>query len=532
MTTNDKKKKSSPPTPSKVNTNESKGGPPKLSVTKQGGSDPGKPGKSSSSKPKVTQAKKKDATKHKVKLTNGLPDTSSGGAFHTPSMRGWNDDKSLALLKEFRSRNSSYLHTLLDPWSNIGIGVPCDALATVKLSCTRRIQFAVDSNGNAFFTWGFGIDSLNAGTVDTADYAVNNCFLGPWHSERELWDDSIATFIPGFSSNPQGQYTTGTSDLQSGNWFEFTVDGSMHASRASWDFPTATKQFLWDNFTALRVVSAGVTFNTTASALDNKGLFTVASVPRGFIDPQKPLGTRASYTGAVPSSEFLDLETEVTTWPNSIVIPLNKGVGGTSLYFPYDPPTRTFATLGLQDDTNLEEQQFFPRDIPTEFRPGFMAAVVSGAEPATVIIADVIINLEGLPITNALLQTTASNNLEDEMELTHVEDQLELAAPCFAGSELSTHNGVLGPTSDQVLSGFDPTRHRRITNHLTIHNGWQFRDHDHKLMVNGPNKIPGPGLGKSKFWKKAKSVMREVEPTVRMIDKVLTHLTPILATIV
>lgn len=472
---------------------------------------------------------------HSQPVLKSMSSQAMGGAFTTPALVGWNEDKSYQALDEFKSRNSAYLQTLLNPWSCHGIGIPADSLASVKVSVTRRLSVSIDTNGNGFWTWGLSAGGVDGTTATLAnDYWVNNGFLGPERSIKHRYSQSSGAFVGG---GPvfQGQYSNGTSALDVNNLFKITsTSGIITTAISSWELPENVQSFLQDNFTALRVCSAGFTVNTTSSALENKGLLSVASLPRTYFDSIKAVGRGDAYAGVVPTDDFVDLFGDISTYPGSIVLPLNKGVGATGRYFPYDPPTRTYATIPVPDSF---AEIIDPNGLDDSYRPGFMMFTVTGAEPSTTLIVDVILNLEGLPTTNTLLQTTTTTNLHDDMELDHAMDVCQREPPCFAGSEMSTHGVELGSMNGPNLATVrnSVAASRPLMSGVHLHSQWNFRNtNDHRTMVLRGTDLAtvfshGPGLGKTSFMKKMGSVLSSVGPTVRMIDKIVTKFAPIIS---
>jgi len=454
-------------------------------------------------------------------------------AFRTPNLNGWNDDKSYEYLDEFKSRNSAYLQSLLNPWSNFGIGIPNFTLDSVKISVTQRITVTVDVNGRAFFFWGIASGGVTGSGMSDAHYMLNHAYLGPEADSLTVMDagnNPPTVEALSVQSPVQGTYSTGTSAIDSTNPFLLQASGANATSRADWDFPAATKSFLAVNFTGLRVVSAGFTINSTASSLDNKGLLTLVSLPRTFYSNSVPLGRTAGF-GGVSITDFANPFAEMAIYPNSVVVPLNKGVGGTVRYFPYDPPTMTYCNTSDAENSEVSPT-YDPESIPDEYRPGFLLAKVEGAAPATVLIIDIICNLEGLPSNNTLLQTATTGSIHDDMELDHAQSICERTPPAFAGSEMSSKTDGYGGNNGH--SGIQAEGSRSIMDGVALHNRWIFNSGDHVIqrVTNSSEFVkhvtPGPQLGKS-FMKKMGSIAGRIAPTIRMIDKIVTKFSPVLA---
>jgi hypothetical protein len=438
--------------------------------------------------------------------TTGKQKVSETGAGPVPNLVGWNDggDNShshshgMARLNEIKMQSNTYLSSLLNPWGIHGVKIPSGAALSVNLSVTRRISVLTDANGRAFLSWGYGPQATLGAAFAAGDLVFNASGLGPSLRAKCFYDASATSFV-GDVKTVQGCCSTGATITPA---TPFLYSGAAASTFTTWDFPDETVTFIETNMSNIRVVSAGMAVNTTASALNTQGTMTLAAMPRGFFANGENINTSAS----------LDL-TQMDIYPSSNVIPLNKGKGGTALYMPLDDMCREFTTI---DATSPDILAYEPTELPETFRPGFIVCYVDGAEPSTTIFFDLIVNLEGVPNTNSLLQAMATSCTNDTMALDHADDVIESIFPTFPGTNMSEHgNGGLEYSSRTLTFG-DVRVHPLPFQHPKRGSG-------HKIPMKTRGNVTIPKLSKSIF-DHVSGIAKNVGPAVRMLDTVLSTL--------
>jgi len=344
-------------------------------------------------------------------------------------------------MNDWKTANSPYTHTLLDPYNNYGIGIPSGAISSVKISMTKRIAFTADANGKAWFSWGVA-SKTDALVTDTVLYNVG--FVGAEATTYSYYDLGDDTWNGGTST--QGCYSNGLVALNDNPFYTPT-------GLTNWDFPSDS--FLTTNFTSLRMVSGAVTIYNTSPLIEAEGTMAGAYLPRLAFDNHAPIAQAENASiGAVRASS-------VPFFPNSVIVPLNKPGGLTALYFPSDPLTIAFSS------TNVAGRVYTPLELPETLRPGFF--VFAGVSMAT------------------------------------------------KANGKGGNNGVSIPNSPG----------------LNVQPSWNLGNCAHRFVV--PSPVPGgttsvytPYLSKkgnaAKWFKKA---ARQVAPTVRMIDRLVTEWGPV-----
>jgi hypothetical protein len=288
--------------------------------------------------------------------------------------------------------------------------------------------------------------------------------------------------------------------------FIYTWDGTdtTLSNGLSWDLASGTLDFIEQNLRSSRVVSAAVAVNTTAAVTATSGILYAASLPRGFFpngDPLKVVGA------GTQNFRFTDID----TWPGSIAVPLNKGEGATSLYFPVDEMCRVYSEQ-LTNDTENIGPGYEPSEVDESLRPGFMVFYVTGAEPGTTMFFDIVLNLEGLPATNSVLLSMASPLMHDEYAIDHADDVLNRCSSSFQGTSMASHGE--GPLGGRLV--VDESSHTKLYLHTSpsIVPTSTFKHVTGKVHVAGVKDL----------GKKLAKFATGAAPYVRLLDKVLASI--------
>jgi hypothetical protein len=476
-------------------------------------------------KPKTAAKPSKPATAAPPK-TKALKDSPVSAP---PTLQGWNSESGgNPRYEEMRMAHNPYLASLLNPFGVTGVLIPGPESAVVALSTTRRVYCTVNSNGEAFLTWGIGLRRV-ADSIDTDKDWFNAAFMGgspTIFSERDYHDDAPPEWEGRI--NAANTFQGNVSDPSEGLFdktdvFSRKPTGSRDAlGYTTWGLPEALIDFIYENMSSLQVVSAGLAVNTTASITNASGAYTIASVPRNFC----PNGEVLATTTSNPYRPYD--ATQWDTFPGSIVEPLNKGKGVTALYAPTDMICLQNATIPVADGNIVA---FEPQEIPETFRPGFIFCYVSGAAPATSLVFDIRLNLQGVPKNNSILQSFARRGVNDEMALDHAFDVLARSWKVFAGTDLADNSGpneASATTGASVAQGM--VAHSSINVTAAAARGYSIRHTKGAVRTLPSGARPGtvmltrvPPLGKN-LVKKIEGVTKKAAPYVRMIDNILSSL--------
>lgn len=283
---------------------------------------------------------------------------------------------------KFVKDHNLYYQTLKHPALVSGAKVPdgCDEI-TSAFTVVYRTSFSVGTNGIGAIMIGNTADG-GYGAMIPQPYAVTI-------------NGSAVAYIVGVRSGQAGESAFVSTSSQLFSSGSASGAGSVAMNLPNW---ISTSSTIPSMFTRVRLVSAGMSLQSTAAFSSNGGYYFGASLPgRFFVDSD--------------NSALNDISlNDVKNLPGSKLVPINKGTGLSLTYNPTDPMCSEFAPLDL--DT------LSPTDVRwLQAQPGIFVAGVDGATSGTSIIVNLILNYEGIPETGALTFVTPTPGVDDPLAL-------------------------------------------------------------------------------------------------------------------
>jgi len=305
-----------------------------------------------------------------------------------PSLNGEHRVRSDAT-ERFLATHNDYYATLASPATVIGVRIPDASVSTTAtVSILTRVNVPVNANGIAAIQVGWwgdftGLISLipGEGPVTVGDTTTQGAVMG-------CTNHTAATATQLFS---KASGAAGSQPVFIGG--ASTVMGSVRTM-----------------CNEVRLVSAGLSFVSTAGAMANEGMYTAVSLPRDFWNDNELL-TGNSWDDMT----LIALQNA----PGAIVEPISKGEGVSLTYTPAD--NVDFEYKSLMNVTQAHESCE-------------MFAVASGAEPDSVIAVTIVINYEAIPNSDTISFVDTGLSFDDPIALAEAINAREMDDLAISGT--------------------------------------------------------------------------------------------------
>lgn len=316
-----------------------------------------------------------------------------------------------------KGRNS-YYQTLKNPAKTMGVKIPDDETSqSCAFSLVSPRNITVEPSGVAGVILGYSgtLASPRAGLIP------EDIFVGIDGNNTDKFALGFTTYQDSTTISLFSQSLT-------------AGEGSDAIIQTAWSVDDPAVPGTFDQ---VRLVSMGMSFESTAAVTDQKGFFIAASLPRQFLDNVSLNAISANL---------------IENFPGAIRVPLNTGKGVTVTYNPTDNQSFEYVRTDLSEHDILSQ-------------PGILIIVAVGCEPGTEMLCTIVANYEGIPKSNNLsfVQSEASiadpDALADAMNRRSVDEFAEEGTEGINGLKSSAH------------PMYESTVHANRVGSLAIHDG-------------------------------------------------------------
>lgn len=316
---------------------------------------------------------------------------------------------------KLESHANPYYATLHDPFNVGGVRIPDSVnYPSATFSIVKRVTLTASSNGVAAIGLGWFANSTST---------VNEAHLIP-----------IPPTYTGGLAYVMGQVSgTGASST---DIFGVTAVGYVNGPHiltfSQWDNSTLSVPGL---FSQVRLVSAGLAVNSTASLTTLKGVWRAAFAPPDY------------YNTRVGSSTSVTFD-EIGALPDSVEAPVNTGAGVTVTYSPFDLSSLDYCQVRPNLDAAV---------AASEADRGTMFVAVSGANAGDALVCTMTFNYEGIPLQNTMGFITTQPSYDDPLMISSALNRREEDPTAFTGtsyakkSEHVSHPNHVADDEDRVV---------------------------------------------------------------------------------
>jgi len=305
---------------------------------------------------------------------------------------------------ELSKRMNPYYMTLSQPSQYVGYRIPtADFDASCAFTIVYRSNFTTNANGCGGAMYGYG---------GNASDSLANLIPLPTSINFNLL---AYTYVFGMTNNSAAPYTNAPF-----TWTGSSANDPIPEILPGWNASNAT---IPATFQAVRLVSAGLAVECTASRYTAAGSLIGASVPKAFLKD-------ASLTSITT--------TLVKSYPGAVVCPVNEFKGISMTYNPSDPSCYDYVPVGTSGG-----------DPSYKAQVGTFIVVVEGAPASCSFNTTIVLNYEGIPQTDKLSFISVQPTLDDPIALAEAdnarqEDPLVVAnTKGFGGLHESAHSHAL-----------------------------------------------------------------------------------------
>lgn len=199
---------------------------------------------------------------------------------------------------------------------------------------------------------------------------------------------------------------------------------------ATGNYPLSTYAPVFPETEAYRVVSGGVKITAVTSQMTSSGIINVIELP--------PADNGADYGIIVPTSR---------NYPSYDSLPMKSSDSLFAIFRPYGPTARQFHDFLASADSPLPPAAFSTNDWT-----GIWVGVEGATPSAAVLVVDVYLNFEILPITTATIGYLTSPTAYPNPMLTRASTAITRYGAIRRGTDESNDRGWMGQAFEQLKS--------------------------------------------------------------------------------